>query len=129
MGVVATHRNTSRNIRTILLFFVQKQGKMSLVNGYRIKCQSYKRMAEREKEMRRREEKLGNWSFEKASRKAAIKKLHKKLQRGSSTESQSTLSSSASASSDWSSYTDHTGLIGDQEKQGGGQVVSQHLED
>ena len=50
---------------------------------------------------------------------------------GSSTESQSTLSSSASASSDWSTYTGHTGLIGDQDKQGGahGQVVSQHLED
>ena len=32
---------------------------MSLVNGYRVKCQSYKRMAEREKETRRREEKLG----------------------------------------------------------------------
>ena len=34
---------------------------MSLVNGYRIKCQNYKRMAEREKEMKRREEKLGRY--------------------------------------------------------------------
>ena len=32
---------------------------MSLVNGYRVKCQNYKRMADREKEMRRREERLG----------------------------------------------------------------------
>ena len=30
-----------------------------MVNGYRVKCQNYKRMADREKEMRRREEKLG----------------------------------------------------------------------
>ena len=55
---------------------------MSLVNGYRIKCQNYKRMAEREKEMKRREEKLGSWSQEKASRKAAIKQFRNKLKRG-----------------------------------------------
>ena len=55
---------------------------MSLVNGYRVKCQNYKRMAEREGEMRRREEKLGSWSQEKASRKAAIKKFKKRLKGG-----------------------------------------------
>ena len=74
---------------------------MSLVNGYRIKCQNYKRMADREKEMRRREEKLGkqvtrssdlllqifmffhfSWTQEKASRKAAMRQLKNKLKRG-----------------------------------------------
>ena len=39
-------------------------------------------MAEREKEMKRREEKLGSWSQEKASRKAAIKQFRNKLKRG-----------------------------------------------
>ena len=37
---------------------------MSLVNGYRVKCQNYRRMADREKEMRRREEKLGRSDME-----------------------------------------------------------------
>ena len=32
---------------------------MSLVNGYRVKCSSYKRMGDREKEGKKREEKLG----------------------------------------------------------------------
>lgn len=76
---------------------------MSLVNGYRIKCQNYKRMAEREKEMRRREERLGSWSQEKASRKAAIKQFRNKLRRGPATsDSQTDLVRSESAySSNW----------------------------
>ena len=32
---------------------------MSLVNGYRVKCSSYKRMGEREKQDKAREERLG----------------------------------------------------------------------
>ena len=52
---------------------------MSLVNGYRVKCQSYKRMADREAEVRRREERLGEWSLEKASRRAAVRQLRNKL--------------------------------------------------
>eukprot|EP00090_Calanus_glacialis_P043640 TRINITY_DN7729_c0_g1_i1.p1 TRINITY_DN7729_c0_g1~~TRINITY_DN7729_c0_g1_i1.p1 ORF type:complete len:136 (-),score=55.41 TRINITY_DN7729_c0_g1_i1:77-484(-) len=70
---------------------------MSLVNGYRVKCSSYKRMGDREKEGKKREEKLGNWVKDKTARKAALKQLKNQLKRG---ESQSTISSSPS--SNWS---------------------------
>ena len=33
--------------------------KMSLVNGYRVKCSNYKRMGDKEKQSKAREEKLG----------------------------------------------------------------------
>ena len=72
---------------------------MSLVNGYRVKCQNYKRMADREAETRRREEKLGEWSMEKASRKAAVRQLKTKFRRQGSAGS--SLADSASSSSGW----------------------------
>ena len=73
---------------------------MSLVNGYRVKCQNYKRMADREAETRRREERLGQWSMEKASRKAAVRQLKTKLRRPGS--GGSGLAGSASSGSGWS---------------------------
>ena len=74
---------------------------MSLVNGYRVKCQNYKRMADREAETRRREERLGQWSMEKASRKAAVRQLKTKLRRPGSGGGGSGLAGSASSGSGW----------------------------
>ena len=74
---------------------------MSLVNGYRVKCQNYKRMADREAETRRREEKLGEWSMEKASRKAAVRQLKTKFRRPGSASGGSSLAGSASSGSGW----------------------------
>ena len=64
-----------------------------------MKCQNYKRMADREAETRRREERLGDWSMEKASRKAAVRQLRTKLRRPGS--GGSGLSGSASSGSGW----------------------------
>ena len=74
---------------------------MSLVNGYRVKCQNYKRMADREAETRRREEKLGDWSMEKASRKAAVRQLRTKLRRPGTGSGGSGVVGSASSGSGW----------------------------
>ena len=74
---------------------------MSLVNGYRVKCQNYKRMADREAETRRREERLGQWSMEKASRKAAVRQLKTKLRMPGSGGGGSGLAGSVSSGSGW----------------------------
>merc|ERR1719273_835707 len=58
-------------------------------------------MAAREKEMRRREEKLGNWTKDKAARRAAVRQLKNKLKNGPSSDTQSTLSRSSSTASEW----------------------------
>merc|ERR1711915_72140 len=60
--------------------------RMSLVNGYRVKCTSYKDIEKREKNFKERDAELGNWVKQKNERLARLHKLRTKSKKEKAVE-------------------------------------------